>query len=521
MQSDVRSGTAFRFLTENSHLLVVSLAAFLLIYLSSFVKAYGYFIDEFYYIACASNPAFGYVDHPPLAPLILAIVQFLFGSSLLVVRIVPALVASASVLLTGILAREIGGGKFAQIISACAMAASPTVIAFGGFYSMNVFEPLLAVALLYQGVRMVKEENPRRWIASGIIMGLGVMNKHTFVVFAAVYVFSLLVAGKWRFVLTRWTVAGGLCAAVIILPNLFWQVANDFPSLEFYRNITLYKNVYTPPPAFLLGQVMGMSPFTVPIWVGGLFFLLLSQRTKEFRFFGVLFVILFLVIMLSGTSRSDRLAFAYPAAFAGGGLLIEAIAARFRIRWLNVAVPVFLFAGLALSLPVILPYFTYEQVRSHTEWLGLNTELEKGKKPPLPQLLADRIGWEEKVDLVIRAYEGLPDSDRSVAIIAADNYGDAGAIELFTRHRTFPLVACAHNNYFLWSKDRLSGEVVLHLTREENEKRLKERFGSVERAVGKFESPYVSGHENNLTVFVCRKPRTSFAEMLERGKTYF
>ncbi len=521
MQSEARSRTPIRFLSENSHLLAVGLATFLLVYLSSFVKAYGYFIDEFYYIACASNPAFGYVDHPPLAPLILTIVQFLFGSSLLVIRVVPALVASASVLLTGVLAREIGGGKFAQILAACAMAASPTVIAFGGFYSMNVFEPLLAVALLYQGIRMIKEENPRRWIASGIIMGLGVMNKHTFVIFAAAYVVSMLVAGRWRLVVTPWIIGGGICAAVIVLPNLLWQVANDFPSLEFYRNIALYKNVYTPPPAFILGQVTGMSPFTVPVWLGGTFFLLLSQRTKQFRFLAVLFVILFLVMMASGTSRSDRLVFAYPAAFAGGALLFERVITRYRVQWLRVPIVIFLCVGLALALPVVLPYFTYEQVRTHTKWIGLNTEIEKGKKPPLPQLLADRIGWEEKVDLVIRAYEGLPDQDKGTAIVAAGNYGDAGAIELFTKNRTFPAVVSTHNNYFLWSRDRLSGEVVLYLTQDGNEKKLKERFGSVERVDGTFESPYVSAHENALAVFVCREPRISFAEMLERGKTYY
>jgi uncharacterized membrane protein len=300
-----------------------------------------------------------------------------------------------------------------------------------------------------------------------------------------------------------------------------WQVANDFPSLEFYRNIAIYKNVYTPPPAFILGQVIGMSPSTIPVWLGGTIFLLFSQKTKQFRFLAVLFVILFMVMMLSGTSRSDRLVFAYPAAFAAGALLFEHIVARNRLQWLKVPLVISLCVGLALALPVILPYFTYEQVRSHTEWLGLNTELEKGKKPPLPQLLADRIGWKEKVDLVIGAFDGLPDQDKGVAIVAAGNYGDAGAIELFTRGREFPAVVCPHNNYFLWSKNRLSGEVVLYLTQEGNEMKLKERFGSVERVDGSFESPYVSAHENNLTVFVCREPKISFAEMLEMGKTYY
>ena len=311
----------YRFISENKHLLIISILTFLLIYISTFIKGYGYFIDEFYYISCANNPAAGYVDHPPLAPLILTLFQFVFGDSLYAIRVLPAFAQSAAVFSTGILAKEIGGGKYAQIIAACAMAASPTIIAFGGFYSMNAFEPLLAVLLLYFAVRMIKENNPRRWILMGIIMGLGMMNKHTFAVFIIAFVFSLLVAGKWRLFFNKWFVAGSLIGLIIFSPNILWQVMNNFPSLEFYRNISTNKNVYTPPVAFIIAQVMGMSPSTVPVWLAGILFLIFSKKSKDFRFLGILFISLFLFMLLSGVSRSDRLVFAYPAAFAGGRII--------------------------------------------------------------------------------------------------------------------------------------------------------------------------------------------------------
>jgi hypothetical protein len=511
----------YTFIPDNKHLLWIGLFTFLIIYLSLFVKGYGYFIDEPYYIACALNPAFGYVDHPPLAPLILTVFQFFFGTSVYAIRVLPALAVACSVFLSGILARETGGEKFAQVLVACALAAAPIALAFGGFYSMNAFEPPLAIALMYCAVRMIKENNPKWWIASGILMGLGMMNKHTFGVFILALIASLLIAGKWRLLANRWFVVGGVCGFLLFLPNILWQVVHDYPSLEFYGNITKEKNVYMPPLAFLGWQVIGMSPATVPISLAGVLFLLFSKATREFRFLAVLFVILFLFMMISGTSRPDRLIFAYPAVFAGGAMFFESMVSKYNARWIGGVIFALLLAGLVVTFPLVLPLLSYEQTQAYTAFLGLNTELERGKKPPLPQLLADRIGWEEKVDLVARAYQGLTDEEKRETIIFAGNYGQAGAIEVYGKKYGLPPVVCGHNTYYLWSKERLRGSIVLQLLPVQYYADLKEGFESVEPFDGEFTSPYVSSHENHLKVFVCRGPRSSLAEMLERRKFYY
>jgi hypothetical protein len=201
--------------------------------------------------------------------------------------------------------------------------------------------------------------------------------------------------------------------------------------------------------------------------------------------------------------------------------MFEALVVKYNARWLKGVLPGLLFAGVAMVFPVVLPCLSYEMVQAYTEFLGINTEIERGKKPPLPQLLADRIGWEEKVDLVVRAYQGLTDEDKGEAIIAAGNYGQAGAIEVYGKQHGLPPVVCAHNTYFLWSKERLRGSIVLQLTHADNYEGLKRQFESVEPCEGEFASPYVSSHENHLKVFVCRGPKRPFAEMLERGKHYY
>lgn len=507
-------------LSENKHLYIVSAFTFLLIYQSTFNKAYGYFIDEFYYIACANNPSAGYVDHPPLAPLLLTIFQFAFGTSVFAIRFLPALAAAAAVFYTGILTKEIGGNKFAQLLAACSLAAMPVTIAFGTFYSMNAFEPLLAVLLLLVTTRMIKSENYKLWIQAGVIMGLGVMNKHTFGVFIIALLLALILSGKWRLLFNRWFVFGGIISVLMFLPNIIWQILSNFPSLEFYRNISVDKNVYTPPLDFIMGQIMYMSPSIAPVWLAGVFYFFFSKRLKDFRFLSVLFAGLFIFMMLSGTSRPDRLAFAYPAAFAGGALFFEFVISKFNLRLLKAPVVVFLFSGLLLSFPILLPYFSYDFSQKYTEWLGINTELEKGKKPPLHQIIADRIGWEEKVKLVVNAYNSLSKEDKKQTIIAADNYGQAGAIELFGKPFNLPPVACAHNTYYLWSKERVDGSILLQLDNEEDYNGLTRLFESVEVYPGVFKNNFVSDHENNLVVFICRGPKIPPIEMLERSKNF-
>ncbi|MDT3695563.1 MAG: glycosyltransferase family 39 protein [Ignavibacterium sp.] len=503
------------------HLYFVSTFTFLIIYLSTFTKGYGYFIDEFYYIACANNPAFGYVDHPPLAPFLLTIYQFFFGDSLYAIRILPALTVAAAVFFTGILTKEIGGNKFAQLLAACSFAAMPVTVASGGFYSMNAFELLLAVLLLLTIVKIIKSNSVKLWPYAGIVVGFGIMNKHTFVIFIVAVVIALAAGGKWKLLFNKWFAFGIILTALIILPNIIWQIINGFPSLEFYRNISLYKNVYTPPLDFIIGQIMQMSPTTVPFWLAGTFYLLFSKRYKDFRFLSILFVGLFLFMMFSGTSRSDRLAFAYPAVFSGGALFFSNITNRFSALWLKYVVIIFLFIGLALALPIILPYFNYETVKEYTEFLGFNTEIERGKKPPLPQLLADRIGWEEKAKLVITAYNSLSEADKKRTIVAAGNYGKAGAIELYGKDYNLPPAASSHNNYYLWSKNRLDGDILLQIDSPDAYSDLNQLFNTVELFPGEFNNEYVSPDENNMVVFICRGPKIPFIEMLERSKNFY
>lgn len=508
-------------LKENKVLLLLSLITFLITYLSSFNKSYGYFIDELYYIACANRPAFGYVDHPPVAPFLLTVFKSVFGDSIYALRFLPAFALSCSVFMTGILTRQLKGGKTAQIISAVTVMTVPVLIAFGGFYSMNAFEPLLTLLMFYFLLKMINQNDLKNWYSIGIIIGLGIMNKHTFMLIALFMFISLFVMGYKKLFFSRYFLYACLIIFILVLPNIIWQIINKFPTVEFYRNITLEKNVYTPPLQFILGQIINVSPAAVLIWLSGSIYFLFNKNYKQYRFISVFFLISFLFFLLSATSRADRLSYAYPIIFTAGAIFWENFFIKKNIRWGIYPLVFILISTALISLPLILPYFSYEQVKSYTRILGINTELERGNKPALPQLLADRIGWPEKVNMVAAAYNTLSPSEKVQTIIAGENYGQAGALEFYGRKYNFPLVASGHNSYYFWSKNNLHGNILIQLGNERSYEGFKKVFDSVQTYPAIFVNPYVTPHENRLKAFICRYPKISFDQMLEGGRFFY
>ena len=509
------------YIFKNRFLFALSLLNFLLIYISSFNKQYEYFIDEFYYIACAARPSFGYVDHPPLAPFLLTLFSFIFGTSIYAIRFLPALAASATVFLTGKLTEQIGGKNYAPVLAATAFMCNPVALAFAGFYSMNAFEPLLFIILLMLVVRMITNSNPKEWILIGLVLGLGIMNKHTFVIGYAMLILALAAGGHFRFFLSRWFWLGSLLAFFIVLPNILWQIANGFPSLEFYNNITYRKNVYTPPVPFIINQIINMSPVAALLWIAGTVYLLFNKQFKQFRFLSLFFIFVFGFMLLSGTSRTDRTLFAYPAVLAGGAIFYERFFSKFRWRIIRLILPALLILFGAFSIPLVLPYFSYQQAEYFVKATGINTEIERGKKPPLPQLLADRIGWKEKADLLYKVYNTFTDDEKKQIIISTDNYGKAGALELYGKEYGIKEVFCGHNTYYLWGKEKLHGSIVLILNDERALGNYQRRFDSVKINAERFIHPYVSSHENNLAVFTCRGPKASLDTLFKLGRYYY
>ncbi|MEZ4452508.1 MAG: glycosyltransferase family 39 protein [Nannocystaceae bacterium] len=505
---------------EDGRLLAMALAAFLLFLLPGLVGEYGLFIDELYYVACAHRLDLGYVDHPPLAPLLLRASMALLGPVELALRVPPALAGASTVLVTAHLARRLGAGCLGQGLAAASVVASPIFLVLFGYYSMNALEILIWTTCGWILVEIATRDRPRLWLALGVVAGLGLQAKHTFVLFAAALALGLLIAPARRELATRWPWLGLAIAALIAAPNLVWQTSHDWASLEFYRQATQSKNVPTSPLAVLAKQALMMNPATLPVWLAGAVFYLRAPEGRRLRHLGWLFVVLLAAMVLGGQSRPDRIAGVYPIALAAGGAMLERWCRGAR-RWLRWPLALWWVTWAVLLAPLGAPLLGPDALARHVAALGLDTRIERGegKSTPLPQWFADRLGWEALIDDVDAAFRRLPADERDDAVIFAPSYGQAGAIELYGPARGLPPAYSTHNNYFLWGPP--PGPVRTAIVIGDRREHLRTLFGHVELA-GIHRCPMCTRWRDEMPIWIVRAPRAGreVAAIWPRLKSY-
>ena len=487
-------------------------------------KDYGYFIDEFYYIACSKRLTFGYVDHPPLAPLLLAGTRLVLGDAVWAIRLSAYLATSATVWVTGLVVWRLGGARFAIVLAGLTVGLSPVLLAMGSFYSMNAFEPLLWMLIVLTFVQIIQTGRSRLWLVAGALIGLAFENKHTVIVYLAALAAGVLATRTRRVLPDRWLWAGAAVAAVIAVPNIAWQFANGWPSLEFYRNAHLLKNVPATPLASLAAQVFVMNPIAAPVWIAGLFYLLIHRGARELRMFGVAFLVLLALHVASRTSRPDRTSAAYPTLFAAGAVVIERairrLAQKRPILARSVAIggpAIVVLSALALA-PAVLPILPPPATARLAQALGLTAQAERGKSSPIPQLLADRTGWESYVDDVALVYRSLPAADQAQVVFYAPSYGQAGSLELFGPARGLPdRVIGAQNTYWHWSVGRTNTDVLIAV--DANPETLRQLFSEVWEA-GRIRCDYCMSWRNDIPIYVARRSIALMNSVWPRARHY-
>lgn len=496
----------------------LSFSLFIYLMLTATVPSYGYFIDEFYYIACSRRLAFGYVDHPPLSIFLLALSRWLFGDSLPAIRFFPALATSANIFAAGIIARRLGGGRTAIVVTGLAVIAMPILMLMGSFYSMNAFEPLIWTAIVYFLIRIVQEEKTKYWLAIGLLMGIGLETKHTMVVYGVALVAGILLTSARRVLPNRWFLLGMLVCLLLLLPNLLWQYFNGFPSLEFYRNATLNKNVSRGPLNVVLDQLLFTNPLACLLWIAGLFYFLFGLGRVKYQFFGWTYLVLLTVMVLSQSSRPDRIGAMYTALFAGGAVAIEKLKRPIVKRSVVGTAIAVLVCGIVLIAPVVTPLLPPASLKNYLSAIGFSYNVERGKmNEPIPQWLADRLGWRELASDVARVYHSLPLEEQRNTIIVSTNYGEAGALELFGPGFGLPPVFATHNSYYLWGPP--SHSVKTYVAVFVNRRDLERRFESVvEAAVHTCEE--CTRPQRMIPIYVARNPRFSIEKEWTRFKIY-
>ncbi|PYL46241.1 MAG: glycosyltransferase [Verrucomicrobia bacterium] len=474
-------------------------------------RGYGYFRDELYFIACARHLDWGYVDFSPLSAWLLRGELILFGRSLFAVRILPAIASTLAIGLAGILAREMGGRFWAITLACTGMLGSLFFLAIGNFYSPNVYEPLFWTGAIYFLVRIINGAPLRTWLWFGLVIGLGLQNKHSMAFFGIAIAIAILFSSERKHLARKWIWLAAAIAVGIALPNVIWQVQRGWPTWVLLHGIAQSnKNVVLTPSQFFLQQITLMNPATFPIWFGGLIWLLVSREGRRYRVIAFAYLIALVEFILMH-GKNYYLAGAYPMLFAAGGVAFERIFAV-RLRWLRPAIAVLILGSAGTLAPVVLPILPPDKLLAYMRTIHFEVpRTETSHTAALPQLFADQFGWEEMVQSVARVYTSLPPDERKRAGIFCQNYGEAGAIDFFGPKYGLPPALSGHQNYFYWGPDEYTGEIMLVLDDHATDER--EQFQSVQDRGPVETSPWAMPNEQRLHILICRGLKTSLREL--------
>jgi hypothetical protein len=441
---------------------------------------YDYHRDELYFRILGRHLQWGYADQPPFTPLLARLSTLIFGDSLWAIRVPSALMIGAMAVLTALIAREVGGGNRAQTLAACAaFGAFPLV---GGHIVTTATPDLLVwLGVLLFVLRALLHDRPRAWLAAGAITGLGLYNKHLVLLLLISLVIGILIAGPRRVLLSRWPWLGAASALVIGLPNLLYQVVNDFPQADMAAAIA--ENKGTESRIELLPfQLILLGLFFVPIWIAGIAALLRDPALRPARSLAVAYpVLLVLTLVTAGQPY-------YPMGLVAGLFAIGAVrAARWRVSWALVAVNTVVSALFALPL---LP----------VDRLGFIAQVNS--------TVADQIGWREYVGEVAAVYATLTPAEQQRAVVFTSNYGEAGALDRYGPALGLPAAYSGHNELFHYGPPPASRTIVVVVSATPPA-----AFGPCAFGTKLHNSDGVENEELDASVYVCRHLPASWNDL--------
>ncbi len=470
---------------------------------------YGFHRDELATLSDARHLAWGYVAYPPLTPFFGRIELFLFGTSLTGFRFFAALAQSIAFVMTGLIARDLGGGRAAMLIAAGATAIAPISLGASALFQYVSFDYLWFVLLVWFVLRLIRSGDERWWVAIGLVIGLAVETKYTAAFFVAGLVAGVLATPLRTQLRSKWLWLGAVLSLLIALPNFLWQWQHDFISLEFLRFIHERDMEIGRTTGFLGDQFrIATNPLTVPLWIAGLITLFISPRDRRDRVFVWMALVPFFLLFIAH-GRGYYLGPVYPMLFAAGAVTLErSLAAtrpwKRRAVYVSVALLLVIGSGVAtIALPlgrIGSPLFRWASKRNSD--------------------LVEEIGWPELTQEVARIYRSLPAAERARTGIYGGNYGEAAAIDLYGSAHGLPSAISGINSYWARGPGDPPPETVIVMGVKRS--RLERVFTSVELA-GHMPNPWGIKNEeirDHPDIFVCRGLRRPWLEWWPRARSF-
>ena len=464
---------------------------------------YGYHRDEFYYVAAGLHPAFGYVDQPPLTPLIARAEYELFGDSVIALRLAPAVATGLTVLVTALIAGELRAGPAARALAAAAVAVAAFPLATGHMVSTSTFDLLAWTLLSWLLVRALRDGGAV-WVAVGVVAGLALENKTLVVALLGALACGVLAVGPREVFRDRWLWVAVAVAVALWAPNLVWQARHGWPQLSMASQIATVGNGGSQPRwLFPVFQLVLISPLLVPLWVAGLWTLARDPMLRRARAFAVGYGVLFVALLAAG-GKPYYLAGMYPALLAAGaeptvdwirrGGAAGSPGRRARSAALSAAVTLSAVLTAVLMLPLV-----------PARWLP------GGPIVAVQPIAADTIGWPEYIATVVAVYRSVPPPLRDQTIVLTQNYGEAGAVDLFRRRIDLPPAYSGHNAYGDWGPPPESATTVVAVGFDQPTLR---RWFTTVRLAGQLDNAIgLANQEQHKPVWICTDRKDRWARI--------
>jgi 4-amino-4-deoxy-L-arabinose transferase-like glycosyltransferase len=385
---------------------------------------YGFHRDELSVLDDARHLAWGYIAYPPVTPFFARLSLALFGTSLVGFRFFAALVQALAVFLTGLMARQLGGKREAQVLAA--LAAVPFCLGAGALMQYISFDYICWVLTAYYVIRALKIDDPKWLVAAGAAIGLGILSKYTMTFFVCGVVAGMVFTDARRFLRSKWLWIGLAVSSLVFLPNFLWQARHHFVSLDFLHFLH-QRDVSAGLTKGFLPDQFEQTMLATPLWIAGLWFFLFSAKGSRFRALGWMYLVPF-ALFLAAKGRGYYLAPAYPMLYAAGAVVCESYFASAHDAWTHILRPA-LWAALIVSvvgaMAIALPLAPIG-----SRWWYTAAQIDTA--------LPDEIGWPEFVSAIAQIRDSLPAEQRSKVGILAGNYGEVGAINLYGPRLNLP-----------------------------------------------------------------------------------
>lgn len=471
---------------------------------------YDIFRNELYFIVCGRHPAFGYVDQPPLVPLIAAATQW-GGIHPWLLRLPAVLCAVFIVPLTVYFAQLLGANTRAAWLASIASATATLVVAMTATLGTSTFESFDFTAIALLVTLAYVRDVPRALWWAGAVAGLAFESRYGVLFWGAGLAIGIVTFGPRALLRSRDFWIGAAVAAVIALPNVIWQAAHGFPFLELVRNDNA-GNFTGSPLGFTVQQILANNFLLAPLWITGIVAPFVSKRLSPYRFLSATFVIT-AVLIVATHGKMYYMAGTYPTMFALGAAACTRLWRWFIALWAGIAILNGVSAA-PLVLPVLSPA-ALQHMMNNMSYRPKPIEAA-GIGAPLMQMFSDQFGWRDLAKSVENVYDALPPSERAKAAILASNYGEAAAIDVYGRG--LPPALSGNNNYYLWGPRGYDGALVIGV--DESAADWSSLCDSV-REVGRFgSSPYAMPYEVNRPIVICRNMHPPLAQLWPRFKHY-